>query len=314
LEPSPALDPRHSRSVPALIRALRSGQLRGPDICTEDRRMCVEYLSGEGVGAGEVAELMQVTERTIMRDRAAFRKANALTPDPEFAQEVAGNLVRRCEASAAKFRRLARDKDTPPAAKIEAEDKAIRVEIDTFLCLQKAGYLPTIGSGGAFDPTNLLSLAPQLEDVAAEAARLKGILIEGAATAALCGTGPPAGSSPTLTPTHTPSPTAAMGVLDQVLLVETRLQLSAHVESVKAAMAAEKSGPAEKPAASSSSTPETSSTVSPTPESSLAPVSPPAGAWSPTRAGRRAAPVSSISSASTCPTTPSAPSRGCTGR
>lgn len=130
------------RGVIALIRDLQSGSISGRSLGADDRRRCVEHLIAEGYSVVETAEILGVAERTIARDRAVIREANALQKGPEFAGEMAGHLLRQAESGVSRLRRIARERECPHATKVEAERTAWAITREMIQSLQRLGYLP----------------------------------------------------------------------------------------------------------------------------------------------------------------------------
>lgn len=126
-----------------LIRRLRQGELEPSSLSAEARRSCVECLTSEGCSVAEIAGVLKTTERTIARDRARIREANALRRDPALTDQMAGRLVTEADASIARLRRLSRDKDAPHAARVEAERACWAISRDLVASLQRLGHLPT---------------------------------------------------------------------------------------------------------------------------------------------------------------------------
>ncbi len=161
------------RSVVALIRDLQAGTTRGTTLAPEDRRRVVEHLWSEGCTVVDTAEIVQVTERTIARDRAAIRSANALEPHEGLVPEVAGMVLRHADQAVARLRRLARDRETPAPTRVEAELGAWAVMRELVETLQRLGYLPAqrlqIDGGVRVEATAL----PGIDDLHAELAVLE---------------------------------------------------------------------------------------------------------------------------------------------
>lgn len=130
------------QSVLSLIRKIHSGSLDPHLINIDDRRRCVEHLSGEGYSTAEIAEVLKASERTIARDRSAIREANAMEQDPALVPEIVGHLVRQGELAVARIRRVTRDAATPPAARIDGEKACWTIARELVDALQRLGYLP----------------------------------------------------------------------------------------------------------------------------------------------------------------------------
>ena len=79
----PPVPERHEvaeRLLLHLVRDVRQGRIAAANLSLEDRRACVEYFTAEGLTVPEIAVTMGVCDRTILRDRRAIRRANALKP------------------------------------------------------------------------------------------------------------------------------------------------------------------------------------------------------------------------------------------
>ena len=134
---------REPEGVIAMIRRIQQGTLSGKSLSIEDRRRCVEYMTLEGYSVPEIAEVMQVTDRTIGRDRDAIRKANAVHVHPSFVEEVVGQVLSKAVSSESRLKRMSRDRNVSASDRIEAERTSWQVTKDMFGMLRSIGYLPT---------------------------------------------------------------------------------------------------------------------------------------------------------------------------
>jgi hypothetical protein len=176
------------RSVIETVRLIQSGSLSPGSLRVEDRRACVEYLTSEGYSALETAAVLKVSDRTVLRDRREVRSANAVARDPGLVTEMVGRLLTEGETVVSRLRRVSRDKRTPAAVKVQAEQASWQVTRDVVRALQSLGYLPMAtakisadlthrldvqpgGGGGGFEELN----APEYDELAAEIERLQAI-------------------------------------------------------------------------------------------------------------------------------------------
>jgi len=127
----------------ALIRRIKGGELSSKNLSPEDRRLCVAHLKAEGISISETAEVLQVSERTIARDRKHNYESNAIARDPRLAGEVAGRAMQEAENVINHLRRVAREKHASSANKIEAERAVWDVTRQLAQILQSLGFLPT---------------------------------------------------------------------------------------------------------------------------------------------------------------------------
>ena len=95
--------------VLTLIKQIKENKVDPLVLSTEDRRRCVGVLWGEGYTVAETAQILKRGERTIFRDRSALRSTHALRIHPQFAPEMAGELMRQADCSAGRLRRIARE-------------------------------------------------------------------------------------------------------------------------------------------------------------------------------------------------------------
>ena len=132
----------NDRSVLSIMRDIQQGALAPRSLGVEDRRRCVEHLTGEGYSLAEIAEILKVAERTIARDRSAVRRSNAIERDEDITGEMVGQLVTQADTTINRIRRITRDSDTPPATRIEGEKACWVIRSDLIQKLQSLGYLP----------------------------------------------------------------------------------------------------------------------------------------------------------------------------
>lgn len=148
-EPS---DPRQEDNddvepVLTLIKQIKENRLDPAVLTTQNRRRCVDLLWSEGYTVAETAQILQRGERTIYRDRSALRSAHALQVHPNLALEMAGELMRQAESSAARLRRIAREPGASAMERSMAENFAFKVHLDAISKLQSMGYLPRVPTG-----------------------------------------------------------------------------------------------------------------------------------------------------------------------
>lgn len=131
------------RPVLSVIRDIQRGEVNPKSLPIDDRRRCVEHLTGEGYSVAEIAEILKVTERTIARDRATIQEANAIERDPKLTGEMVGQLITQAETGIHRIRRVTRERNTPPAVRIDGEKACWVIARDLVQRLQSLGYLPT---------------------------------------------------------------------------------------------------------------------------------------------------------------------------
>lgn len=140
----------------SIIRELQNGSLRADALAPASRRACIEHLHVESYSAAEIAEVFKISVRTVRRDLAQIREGHAVVADSTFVARIVGELVQEAECSIGRLRRIARDRDCPHAAKVDAERAAWSVMREFVEKLQSLGYLPTAAQQIQADLTHRL--------------------------------------------------------------------------------------------------------------------------------------------------------------
>ena len=159
-------------TVLSIIRGLQNGTVSPKSLSIDDRRACVEHLTGEGYSIVEIAEILRVSERTIARDRKAIQEANAIERDPELADQLVGRLGREVDLAINHMRRVAREKETPASVKVDAEHRCYQIFSDYVQRLQRLGCLPTVPHQIHGDVTHRLGDPPGFDELQGELDRL----------------------------------------------------------------------------------------------------------------------------------------------
>ncbi len=124
------------------LRQIKAGTLTGKSLSGPHRRACVDHLVLEGMSNTDIAAILSVGVRTIERDRQQLRKDHKLRVDPDFVDEMLGQLVRDAELAIARLRRIACDKDVGPSERRQATFDAWRVRCELIERVQSTGLLP----------------------------------------------------------------------------------------------------------------------------------------------------------------------------
>lgn len=164
--------PVQERSILDLILEIKEGTANPHLISAEDRQACVAHLGAEGLSVPEIAQFLKRNERTITRDRKALQEAAALEHDPSLAGRFAGQLLGEATLCIDRIRRVSRDRDTPPAVKVDAERSCFGIMSDLVQRLQSLGYLPTATQRLQADLTHNIGEIPTFEVLQAEVKRV----------------------------------------------------------------------------------------------------------------------------------------------
>ncbi len=191
-------DGRH-RNVFDVLRDIKNGVLDTSNLSADDRRLCVAQLVGEGLSVGEIAQVLRVSTRTVTRDRQAIHEQNAIEPDPRLGYLFAGRLAAEYESISARIRRVTRDKETPPAVKIDGEYKCYDMFDRLVQRLQSIGLIPTAAQRVQSDLTHNLGDLSSMADLRNEVLRLETIEREAQGLSPPAAAPAPAPATPTST-------------------------------------------------------------------------------------------------------------------
>lgn len=172
----PGPSPEQERTVLGLIRALQTGELQGAALSTADRRRVIEHLWTEGYSVPETAEALKLSERTVQRDRRFIREANAIQRTPALVAETVGAVIRQAEAVVGRLRRISRERDTLPPARIDAEKACWAVTKELAETLQSIGYLPTAAQEFKGQVTH--TVGPQIQEMHVQLLQLEQVLAD----------------------------------------------------------------------------------------------------------------------------------------
>ena len=123
------------------VQRLLEGRINVGELSAEQRVWYVAQLIREGRSTNEMALLMDVSERTITRDRREIRRGESLEPGLGLGDELLGELQRRAFDASQKLTRMAEDERTPAYARLWAHSEAVRVQERLLQTVMKMGYM-----------------------------------------------------------------------------------------------------------------------------------------------------------------------------
>lgn len=178
-EQSTGHTPPDGDSVISLIRQIQQGQLSARNLSMDDRQRCVEHLTGEGYSVAEMSEILKFNKRTIARDRAEVRRANALYRSPGMAEEYAGYAVAQAEQSIHRLMKLYRDRSTDTRDRIECIRASWTITNQLLERLQSLGFLPNAATEIHGHITHHVNSLPDSAQIQEELRRLEVITKDG---------------------------------------------------------------------------------------------------------------------------------------
>jgi len=156
-----------------LLAKVRAGTLSGRMLGATERQSLVALLAADGLSGPEIAQILQVSDRTVERDRRDIRDRYALPRDPKLVAQMAGRLLAEAELSIQRIRRTAREREVEPNVKIDAEHRCFQIVDSVVERLQKLGYLPTAATRLQADLTHHAAEVPSSEDLEKQVAGLR---------------------------------------------------------------------------------------------------------------------------------------------
>jgi len=158
-----------------ILKAIKAETLDPASLLPDERRPLVAILMAEGQSTAEIAHLLQTSDRTIERDKKTIRENNAISQDPELANIMAGRLVDDAQICIQRIRKFQRDRNCPPASKIEGEKACFQITNDMVERLQSMGYLPTASKKLEADLVHHMDNSLVLGEIESEIQRLQDI-------------------------------------------------------------------------------------------------------------------------------------------
>lgn len=125
-----------------IIQRIKDNLLDPKLLSKEQRQQCVEVFSAEGLTEVTIAQILNVSTKTISRDLQAIRERNALTPNVDLAKQIIGEYAHKMRIHHAYQMRLARSKEASVSEKIQSEYYASIILNQFIERLQSLGYLP----------------------------------------------------------------------------------------------------------------------------------------------------------------------------
>lgn len=135
---------KQDQPILSLIQQINSGEVNPKDLSPELRQQVVEVLTLEGYSVPQVAQIVQVSEKTVRRDLNVIKERNGLSPSVELTRRLVGDLVMKAEAHRSYLMRMARSREGSMAERSLTEFYAWKVQEALIQRLQLLGYLPLV--------------------------------------------------------------------------------------------------------------------------------------------------------------------------
>ncbi len=172
-------NPKNEAGSLALLQQIKDRAIKPKSLAPQQRRLLVSMLINEGQSSAEIAQLLEVSDRTIERDRQALRNEGSLQQDPALVSEVAGQLQAQGELSIQRILKIARDKNTSHSVKVEAYHRCFEIACRYSERLQSLGFLPTATTKVEAKLSRGIDEIPSFDVIEAEIARLEKLAYDG---------------------------------------------------------------------------------------------------------------------------------------
>lgn len=158
-----------------LLEKIQSGTLNAKTLRPPQRQPLVDFLANEGHSTAEIAKILHCSDKTIERDKKAILKAGAIEQTPELPAQMIGKLIKEAALAKQKIDRVARDRNTPAAVKVDAHHRTYLIASDLIQRLQGLGLMPN--AARKIEATVLAEghLDLNLDEMESELKRLKSI-------------------------------------------------------------------------------------------------------------------------------------------
>lgn len=149
-----------------LLNRLEAKQISGRSLHAVDRQDIVEYLVSDGRPTAEIALFLDLSVRTVERDREKIREKNTLRRDAGLSDRLLGQVLAEADVNVQKLWRIAGGKNVDARVKVEALGRAADIRIKSVELIHNLGHL-----GGAPLSDGVLEL-PSEDELDAELGRL----------------------------------------------------------------------------------------------------------------------------------------------
>ena len=158
-----------------LLEKIQRKKLDPKALSLSQRQPLVDFLAGEGHSTAEIAKILHCSDKTIERDKKRIFEAGAIDLCPKLPVQMIGVLIKEASLAKQKISRVARDKNTPAAVKVDAYHRNYLIFSDLVQRLQGLGIMPNATK--KIEATLIAedSLELNVDEILSEAKRLKSI-------------------------------------------------------------------------------------------------------------------------------------------
>ena len=133
-----------NRSIFDMAKQLESGKIEPVALTKEILVKCANIYKSRGYSNGQIAEILDVDEKTIQRYINIQREENALSLDVDFQKRMVSEVVNNWRAQYQRLLKLSYSEELTPSEIMKAIYLAHQVEKDGSELLERLGYLQKV--------------------------------------------------------------------------------------------------------------------------------------------------------------------------
>jgi len=139
-------------SIFELVKQLEKKMITPESLSKNVLRKCADIYKGRGYSNTQIAEILEVDEKTVQRYIKQQREENSLTIGQDFQKNIVGEIIRNWKTQYQRLLKLSYSDDLVPNEIMKAIYFAHQVEKDGVELLERLGYLrkekvPEVNSG-----------------------------------------------------------------------------------------------------------------------------------------------------------------------
>lgn len=129
------------KSIFDLVKDLEKKAVKPSSLSREALRKCADVYKGRGYSNTQIAEILEVDEKTVQRYIKQQREENSLTIGKNFQKNIVGEIIRNWKTQYQRLLKLSYSDDLTPNEIMKAIYLAHQVEKDGVALLERLGYL-----------------------------------------------------------------------------------------------------------------------------------------------------------------------------
>lgn len=154
----------------AILDEIKAGARSFKRLNRETKLDIVQVLLERGLKSIEISAIAGVDQRTVQRYVVELREQFAMEWSPALTQQILGAYFRSLGERIQNLRRIAQDKATPAATRVEAETRIFQVGTQFIKTMQSLGFMPSVNAmsnddGAPCGPVSITQVMTDLTQV-----------------------------------------------------------------------------------------------------------------------------------------------------